>query len=218
MKFKTLSLVALLLILSNLSAQHKGTVTFKNGDVKEGIVENKGSKILFTAEGSETAKIAHEEIEHIKTGDIEYFRISPKSKKLEEYQVMVYGSTMLLAKNIQTNYGSIQTDYDTYSVQSGNLTASQTKQVSRRVVRGPSTRGTIIKYFIKKPGSDLEQVYRLVVGDVDWIGYKKKVKKQLGDCKALIDKMNNGDFKDDEYGKGAELAAIVLYYNQNCSK
>lgn len=218
MKFKTLSLVALLLILSNLSAQHKGTVTFKNGDVKEGIVENKGSKILFTAEGSETAKIAHEEIEHIKTGDIEYFRTSAKSKKLEEYQVMVYGSTMLLAKNIQTNYGSIQTDYDTYSVQSGNLTASQTKQVSRRVVRGPSTRGTIIKYFIKKPGSDLEQVYRLVVGDVDWIGYKKKVKKQLGDCKALIDKMNNGDFKDDEYGKGAELAAIVLYYNQKCSK
>ncbi|HAI39801.1 MAG TPA: hypothetical protein DCM40_17720, partial [Maribacter sp.] len=61
-------------------------------------------------------------------------------------------------------------------------------------------------------------VYRLVVGDVDWIGYKKKVKKQLGDCKTLIDKMNNGDFKDDEYGKGAELAAIVLYYNQNCSK
>jgi len=218
MKFKTLSLVALLLILSNLSAQHKGTVTFKNGDFKEGIVENKGSKILFTAEGSETAKIAHEEIEHIKTGDIEYFRTSTKSKKLEEYQVMVYGSPMLLAKNIQTNYGSIQTDYDTYSVQSGNLTASQTKQVSRRVVRGPSTRGTIIKYFIKKPGSDLEQVYRLVVGDVDWIGYKKKVKKQLGDCKALIDKMNNGDFKDDEYGKGAELAAIVLYYNQNCSK
>ncbi len=215
-----LPFAVLFLFISNVFAQNKGVVTFKNGDIKEGIIENKGSKILFyKSEGAEPNKIEHDEIEHIKTGDIEYFRTSPKSKKLEEFQVIISGETMLVARNIQTNYGSMKVENDISYAQSGNLTASQSSQVSRRVVRGPSSRGTIIKYYIKKPGSKtIEQVYRLIVGDVDWIGYKKKVKKQLGDCKELIQKMNGSDFKDDEYGKGAELAAIVLFYNQNCSK
>ncbi|WP_116769126.1 hypothetical protein [Maribacter litoralis] len=219
MNFKMLPITVLFLFITNVFAQNKGVVTFKNGDVKEGLIENKGNKILFYASESATPdKIAHEDIEHIKTGDIEYFRTSPKSKKLEEYQVMVSGETMLVARNIQTNYGSMKVEHNNTYVQNGNLTASQSIQVSRRVVRGPSNRGTIIKYYIKKPGANIEQVYRLIVGDVDWIGYKKKVKKQLGDCKELINKMNNGDFKDEEYGKGAELAAIVLFYNQNCGK
>lgn len=220
MKFKMLSFAVFFIFISNVYAQNKGVVTFKNGDIKEGLIENKGSKILFTEiEASEPKKIDHEDIEHIKTGDIEYFRSSPNSKKLEEFQVVISGETMLVARNIQTNYGSMKVENEISYAQSGKLTASQSTQVSRRVVRGPSSRGTIIKYFIKKPGTNnIEQVYRLIVGDVDWIGYKKKVKKQLGDCKELIQKMNDGDFKDDEYGKGAELAAIVLFYNQNCSK
>ncbi|WP_256439053.1 hypothetical protein [Zobellia sp. B3R18] len=40
----------------------------------------------------------------------------------------------------------------------------------------------------------------------------------MGDCKELVKKVNNGDFKDDEYGKEAELAEIVYFYNQNCGK
>ena len=214
-----LPITVLFLFITNVFAQNKGVVTFKNGDIKEGLIENKGSKILFSAsEGATPEKIDHEIIEHIKTGDIEYFRTSPKAKKLEEFQVMISGETMLIARNIQTNYGSMKVENETSYAQSGNLTASQSSQATRRVVRGPSSRGTIIKYYLKKPGSNtIEQVYRLIVGDVDWIGYKKKVKKQLGDCKELIQKMNDGDFKDEEYGKGAELAAIVLYYNENCS-
>jgi len=62
----------------------------------------------------------------------------------------------------------------------------------------------------------VQKVYRLVVGDVDWKGYKSKVKKLLNDCPDLMEMMDKGEFKDKEYGKGAEIAAIVNHYNEKC--
>jgi len=220
MKTRTIILLFSFLCVINGIAQNKGTIIMKNADTKVGLLENKGKHVLFYEnKDAEPTKISHEEIEHIKTGDIEYFRESPNSKKLLEFQVLVYGEVKLLARNFQTNYRNMEIEYEERWIQTpGNrLTSSSTRRDIRKVVRGPRNKGTIIKYYIKKENSpSIEQVYRLVVGDVDWLGYKKKIKRVLGDCKNLIQKMNAGDFKDNEYGKDEELAAIVRYYNESC--
>ncbi|MBU2973138.1 hypothetical protein [Zobellia sp. B3R18] len=112
MNFKTLSTALLLLFFTNIFSQNKGLVTAKNGDKKKGIIEHNESQILFYEnEDAKPEKIAHEEIEHIKTGDIEYFRDSPKSKKLAEYQVIVNGETLFVARHFKTNYGKMERKY-----------------------------------------------------------------------------------------------------------
>jgi len=95
---KHLPIVIMTLFLLQLTiAQNEGTVTLKNGDVKEGLIKNKGSQILFFDKAdSDPIKIKHSEIEHIQTGDIEFFRNSSKSDKLEEYQVIVKGETLFV--------------------------------------------------------------------------------------------------------------------------
>ena len=202
------------LAFTGISAQNQGIVTFKNGDVKEGLIQNKGSQILFyESEGDEPKKISHEDIAHIKTGDIEFFRDSPKAKKLQEYQVLVNGDTKLVARHFKTNYGKMERQY----FSSNGISMYYSPNSTPIQTRGPRSKGMIIRYYIKK--RDMEhvvKVYRLVVGDIDWLGYKKAVKKLLGDCEVLIQKVNYGDFKDDEYGKEAELEAIVYYYNESC--
>jgi len=215
MKFKYYFAAICILAITNLFAQHEGILTLKNGDIKEGLIENKGSKILFfEKEDAAPIKYTHEEIEHIKTGDIEYFRTSPKSKKLQEYQVLVNGDTKLVARHFKTNYGTVSRKY----FSSNGVSPYYSPNSTPILVRGSRERGMIIKYYIIKPGSEeLVQVYRLIVGDVDWLGYKKKVKKLLGDCNSLVNKINNGDFIDDEYGKEGELEAIVYHYNQKCN-
>ena len=133
----------------------------------------------------------------------------PKSKKLLEYQVLFNGNTKLVARHINTNYSNVERKYF-----SGNGISPNSTPIS---VRGPRESGLIIKYYIIKSGTEqLEQVYRLIVGDIDWLGYKKKVKKLLGDCDQVTSKIDNGDFKDNEYGKEAELEAIVHFYYGNC--
>lgn len=216
MKFNHYLVAMFMLTLTGMYAQNQGSVTFKNGEIKEGIIENKGSQILFYEnEGDTPIKFQHEEIEHIKTGDIEYFRDSPKAKKLLEYQVLVNGDTKLVARHIKTNYAKMERKY----FSSNGISPYYSPNSTPLLVRGSRSKGMVIKYFIKKPDmNNVEQVYRLIVGDVDWLGYKKKVKKLLGDCKVLVNKIDDGNFKDDEYGKEAELSAIVYFYNQNCGE
>jgi hypothetical protein len=215
MKFNHYLVAICVIAFTGISAQDQGSVTFKNGEVKKGLIENKGSQILFYEnEGDEPKKIPHEDIEHIKTGDIEYFRDSPKAKKLQEYQVLVNGGTKLVARHFKTNYGKMERKY----FSSNGISPYYSPNSTPIQTRGPRSNGTIIRYYIKKSDFEhVEKVYRLVVGDVDWLGYKKAVKKLLGDCEALVQKVKDGGFKDDEYGKEAELEAIVHYYNENCA-
>jgi hypothetical protein len=192
MKLKLL--VLLFLTFSVSYAQMKPvSITFRNGEILKGIGKTKAYTFKYKID--ENAKAQEFEFSTIKSVEAE---ISYGEKVTYKFFQVKDSENFIAVKELVS--GSKAELYTTsFSFNTGGMGMGGMGMSSQ----------TVTNYYIKRPNEDkLTEMgaYSPLTNDL-----KARVKTYFSDCKSLIEKLENREFKVRE-----GLEDIVTFYNKNC--
>ena len=197
MKLKLLSLF-LFFTISICYAQMKPVlVTFKNGEILKGIGKKKGYTFKYKID--ENAKVQEFEFSKIKSVEIEIY--NDKKVIYKFFQVKDSENFIAVEELVSGNKAELFTTSTTFN--SGGMGMGM-----GGMGMGMGSQ-SVTFYYIKKPNEDkLTEMgaYSPLTNDL-----KGRVKAYFSDCKSLIEKLENSEFKVRE-----GLEDIVIFYNKNC--
>ncbi len=193
MKLKLLSLILTFTISISYAQLKPVTITFKNGEKLRGIGKKKGYTFKFKTD--ENSKVQEFEFSKLKSVEIEF---SYDQKGIYKFfQVKDSENFIAVEELVSGTKAELYTTSDTFNI--GGMGTGMGGMGSQPVTF----------YYIKKPNEDrLTELgaYSPLTNDL-----KGRVKTYFSDCKILIDKLENREFKVRE-----GLEDIVKFYNKNC--
>ena len=197
MKLKLLLLLFFTFCISN--AQMKPvSITFRNGEILKGMGKTKAYTFKYKID--ENAKAQEFEFSTIKSVEVE---ISYGEKVTNKFFQVKDSENFIAVKELVS--GSKAELYTTsFSFNTGGMGMSGTGMGGM----GMGSQ-TVTNYYIKKTNEDkLTEMgaYSPLSNDL-----KARVKTYFSDCKSLIEKLENREFKVRE-----GLEDIVTFYNKNC--
>lgn len=197
MKLKLLSFILTFTISISYAQLKPVTITFKNGEKLSGIGKKKGYTFKFkTDENSkaqefEFSKLKSVEIEfsYDQKGIYKFFQVKDSENFIAVEELVSGTKAELYTTSATFNFGGMGTGMGGMGMGVGSQ--------------------SVTYYYIKKPNEDrLTELgaYSPLTNDL-----KGRVKTYFSDCKILIDKLENREFKVRE-----GLEDIVKFYNKNC--
>ena len=192
MKLKLLSLLLIFTISFCKAQLQPVTITLKNGEKLKGIGKKKG--YTFKYKTDENAK--PQEFEFSKIKSVEIGMSYEKKIVYKFFQVNDSENFIAVEELVSGNKAELFTTSATFNSASMAMGTGMGSQ-------------TATYYYIKKPNEErLTEfgAYSPLTNDL-----KRKVKTYFSDCKSLIEKLENREFKVRE-----GLEDIVIFYNKNC--
>jgi hypothetical protein len=186
------------------------TITFQNGEILKGIGKLKSSVVKFKkdekaeAQEFEFSKLKSVEFEYAveKNAIYKFFKVKD-SENYIPVEELVSGNKAELFKTSATYYtGGIGMGVGGMNGMGGMGGMGMGMGV-------PMGTSQTVTYYVKKPNEDILTelgAYNILTNNL-----KGKVKDYFADCKVLIEKLENREFK---VRKG--LKDIVNFYNNNC--
>ena len=189
-----------MLLLSSflLNAQKdKGTIKLLNGKSISGLVKIKGNKISFKKnKSSKKVNYNYENVAMVTYLDkdnnehkYEYIKLTYK-KKPQLMLIQIDGFLKLYTESNFTFSGGAGTGGFGTAAGAGSFSGGST-------------------YYIKRENEKFATYY-VAFGYIPKNKFKKVVRDYFKDCKSLLNKINNNEFKKKHY------VEIVEYYNTNC--
>ncbi len=201
MKLKLLSLILIFTISISYAQLKPVTITFKNGEILKGIGKKKA--YTFKYKTDENAKAQEFEFSKIKSVEIDF---SYDQKVIYKFfQVKDSEYFIAVQELVSGNKAELFTTSATFN--SGGMGMGMGMGMGGMSMGMGSQ--TVTYYYIKKPNEDTLTefgAYSPLTNDL-----KGKVKDYFSDCKILIEKLENREFKVRE-----GLEKIVIFYNKNC--
>ena len=191
MKLKLVSFFLIFTISISYAQLKPVKITFKNGEILKGIGKKKGYTFKFKTD--ENAKAQEFEFSKLKSVEIEFSY--DKKEIYKFFQVKDSENFIAVEELVSGNKAELYTTSATFNTggMGGMGMGSQ----------------TVTFYYIKKPNEDrLTEfgAYSPLTNDL-----KGRVISYFSDCKILIEKLENREFKVRE-----GLEDIVIFYNKNC--
>ena len=201
MKLKLLSFILTFTISISYAQLKPVTITFKNGEKLRGIGKKKGYTFKFKTD--ENSKVQEFEFSKLKSVEIEF---SYDQKGIYKFfQVKDNENFIAVEELVSGTKAELYTTSATF-----NTVGMGTGMGMGGMGVGMGMGGqSVTYYYIKKPNEDrLTELgaYSPLTNDL-----KGRVKTYFSDCKILIDKLENREFKVRE-----GLEDIVKFYNKNC--
>ena len=190
MKLKLLSLILIFTISTSYAQLNPVTIIFKNGDTIKGI----GRKKVYTFKYKTDKKAKAEEFEFSKIKSVEIESSLGEKIIYKFFQVKGWANFIAVEEVVSGSKAELFKTSDTFNT--GGMMGGMGGQ-------------SVTFYYIKRPNEDkLTELgpYSPLTNDL-----KAKVKTYFSDCKILIEKLENREFKVRE-----GLEDIVLFYNNNC--
>ena len=194
MKFKLLLLLFFTFSIS--SAQMKPvSITFRNGEILKGLGKKKA--YTFKYKSDENAKAQEFKFSEIKSVEIEISygeKVTYKFFQVKDSENYIAVTDLILGSKAELYTNSFT--FNTGGMGMGGMGMGMGNQ-------------TVINYYIKKPNED--KLTEMGAYDPLTNNLKGRVKTYFSDCKSLIDKLENREFKVRD-----GLEDIVTFYNKNC--
>lgn len=183
--------ITLLISLQIYSQKEQGTITLLNGSVLSGFVKVTSSSFKFKAnENAEPIKYDFNEA-------VAATVVNSKNEELKyEFVYVDYQKKPLLLTVIKEGFLKLYAEYTT-TFRGGGMGAGTG-------FRSSST------YHIKRT-TDQKGQYFIAYGYIPKVSFSKVIKNYFTDCPKLQQKVENNEFKKDDF------EAIVDFYNQNCA-